>query len=553
MKLTPDLSTPRKLLALPKGRLVRALSIRTRVALLVVACVLPAWLAAGYFTFETYLQNRARLENLSQTAAKRLMLVVERELAGISSGLLALGTSPSIDHRDLAAFDAQARQVRTQLRGLNILLIDRDGQQLINTSRALGQTLPKEPHSALMLNVLQTKRPSITSMFYGPVLKKYLVAMVVPVLRNNTVDAFLSMSMDAANLSEVLDIASTPAGWHVSVYDANGKLIADTVQHDLSLEHNAPGVLMDALKTGREGGLRMSRGNGANVWMTYQTSSNYGWTATVAVSDDMLTTELWKTLWLQLTGAVGLLLAGLLLATWIGRGIADPIQALVAPALALGRGEPLSIPELNLTEAIAVGNALQATQSLLLQREHERDQARTDSLTDGLTGLSNRRRFDAAIDLEFARMRRCGEPLSLIMLDIDHFKHFNDALGHPAGDACLRQVGDLINTIVSRTTDLAARYGGEEFGIILPNTDLSGATELAQRIEDGINWLAIMHPASSVAPHVTVSQGVITVDSTAAQSALDVVKLADALLYQAKLQGRNQIVARNASISPGES
>ncbi|MFZ4540041.1 sensor domain-containing diguanylate cyclase [Propionivibrio sp.] len=404
-----------------------------------------------------------------------------------------------------------------------------------------------------MLNVLQTKRPSITSMFYGPVLKKYLVAMVVPVLRNNTVDAFLSMSMDAANLSEVLDIASTPAGWHVSVYDANGKLIADTVQHDLSLEHNAPGVLMDALKTGREGGLRMSRGNGANVWMTYQTSSNYGWTATVAVSDDMLTTELWKTLWLQLTGAVGLLLAGLLLATWIGRGIADPIQALVAPALALGRGEPLSIPELNLTEAIAVGNALQATQSLLLQREHERDQARTDSLTDGLTGLSNRRRFDAAIDLEFARMRRCGEPLSLIMLDIDHFKHFNDALGHPAGDACLRQVGDLINTIVSRTTDLAARYGGEEFGIILPNTDLSGATELAQRIEDGINWLAIMHPASSVAPHVTVSQGVITVDSTAAQSALDVVKLADALLYQAKLQGRNQIVARNASISPGES
>jgi diguanylate cyclase (GGDEF)-like protein len=267
----------------------------------------------------------------------------------------------------------------------------------------------------------------------------------------------------------------------------------------------------------------------------------------------MLTAELWKTLWLQLTGAVGLLLAGLLLATWIGRGIADPIQALVAPALALGRGEPLSIPELNLTEAIAVGNALQATQSLLLQREHERDQARTDSLTDGLTGLSNRRRFDAAIDLEFARMRRCGESLSLIMLDIDHFKHFNDALGHPAGDACLRQVGDLISTIVSRTTDLAARYGGEEFGIILPNTDLSGATELAQRIEDGINGLIIMHPASSVAPHVTVSQGVITVDSTAAQSALDVVKLADALLYQAKLQGRNQIVARNASISPGES
>jgi diguanylate cyclase (GGDEF)-like protein len=553
MKLTPDLSTPSKSLALPKGRLVRALSIRTRVALLVVACVLPAWLAAGYFTFETYLQNRARLENLSQTAAKRLMLVVERELAGISSGLQALGTSPSIDHRDLAAFDAQARQVRTQLGGLNILLIDRDGQQLINTARAFGQTLPKEPHSALMLNVLQTKRPSITNLFYGPVLKKYLVAMVVPVLRNNAVDAFLSMSMDAANLSEVLDIASIPAGWHVSVYDANGKLIADTVQHDLSLEHNAPGVLIDALKAGREGGLRMSRGNGANVWMTYQTSSNYGWTATVAVSDDMLTAELWKTLWLQLTGAVGLLLAGLLLATWIGRGIADPIQALVAPALALGRGEPLSIPELNLTEAIAVGNALQATQSLLLQREHERDQARTDSLTDGLTGLSNRRRFDAAIDLEFARMRRCGESLSLIMLDIDHFKHFNDALGHPAGDACLRQVGDLISTIVSRTTDLAARYGGEEFGIILPNTDLSGATELAQRIEDGINGLIIMHPASSVAPHVTVSQGVITVDSTAAQSALDVVKLADALLYQAKLQGRNQIVARNASISPGES
>lgn len=166
------------------------------------------------------------------------------------------------------------------------------------------------------------------------------------------------------------------------------------------------------------------------------------------------------------------------------------------------------------------------------------------SFSDALTHLANRRRFDELLEKEFLRLRRSGAPLSLIMLDIDFFKNFNDTYGHVAGDECLRKVGAQIDSLVSRASDLAARYGGEEFAIILPETDAQGAVALAEQIRTGIAGLDIPHVASSVAGHVTVSLGVVTAITTDMASGTDVVKLADAQLYLAKAEGRNRVVAR---------
>ena len=134
------------------------------------------------------------------------------------------------------------------------------------------------------------------------------------------------------------------------------------------------------------------------------------------------------------------------------------------------------------------------------------------STTDGLTDLPNRRRFDDFLSREWRRSMRDQSLLSLIFMDIDFFKEFNDHYGHLAGDDCLRQVASVLREVVHRPGDLAARYGGEEFACVLPDTDLSGAATLAYRIRDRMTDLNIPHFFSSVADRLTLSFGVATVD-----------------------------------------
>jgi len=163
------------------------------------------------------------------------------------------------------------------------------------------------------------------------------------------------------------------------------------------------------------------------------------------------------------------------------------------------------------------------------------------SITDGLTGIANRRHFDAVLTKEHARHARSGADLSLILLDIDLFKSFNDCYGHVNGDECLRQVAQVMADCVTRPADLVARYGGEEFACILPETDSSGAVAIAEKIRREILAQAIPHTGSSVADHVTASLGVATVQCTESGSVVDIVAQVDKQLYRAKSAGRNRV------------
>jgi diguanylate cyclase (GGDEF)-like protein/PAS domain S-box-containing protein len=183
---------------------------------------------------------------------------------------------------------------------------------------------------------------------------------------------------------------------------------------------------------------------------------------------------------------------------------------------------------------------------LVQQLEIEKNTAQLNSITDSLTGLANRRYFDEALSTEFYRLKRSGSTLSLIILDVDYFKRFNDSYGHIAGDNCLRQIGTTLKTIVGRAPDIVARYGGEEFVVILPETKDNGAETLAERIRKTVEELAIPHSASDTAEHVTVSLGVVTVYTTKLALPQQVVALADEALYCAKERGRNRVaVATN--------
>lgn len=160
---------------------------------------------------------------------------------------------------------------------------------------------------------------------------------------------------------------------------------------------------------------------------------------------------------------------------------------------------------------------------------------------DGLTGIPNRRRFDDALQREWSRCQRAGKPLSLIVADVDHFKKYNDTLGHAAGDEVLQEVASILRQCARRPGDLAARYGGEEFVLLLPETNTADAQILAEDLRSKIQTRALPHPASPIADSITLSIGGASVLPTVGPPDPQFFTSADAALYTAKNSGRNRV------------
>jgi diguanylate cyclase (GGDEF)-like protein/PAS domain S-box-containing protein len=162
------------------------------------------------------------------------------------------------------------------------------------------------------------------------------------------------------------------------------------------------------------------------------------------------------------------------------------------------------------------------------------------AVADPLTGLANRRRFDEYLRVEWQRAIRDENPLALLMVDVDHFKLYNDTYGHLQGDACLKQIADSALDVVSRSGDLVARYGGEEFAILLPGTGHEGAMKVAAEVCQALRSRQLPHGAN---PHgiVTISVGCATMVPRMHQEPASLIDIADRALYTAKLQGRNRI------------
>lgn len=167
--------------------------------------------------------------------------------------------------------------------------------------------------------------------------------------------------------------------------------------------------------------------------------------------------------------------------------------------------------------------------------------------TDALTGIANRRVFQAQLASEWARAGREGRTLSLLMIDVDDFKAYNDALGHQTGDACLRRVAQVVAAHAARAGDVAARYGGEEFAVLLTGIGAEGTLAVAERVRAAVAGLGITHPASPAAPVVTISVGFASARPVPGALAATLVAAADAALYEAKRSGRNRVVAAAAA------
>ncbi|HXI43404.1 MAG TPA: diguanylate cyclase [Bryobacteraceae bacterium] len=209
----------------------------------------------------------------------------------------------------------------------------------------------------------------------------------------------------------------------------------------------------------------------------------------------------------------------------------DPVEVAARVGAVLRSKEEVDRRIAHEHELLAAARKLQAANQQLLRL----------SVVDALTGIANRRSFDQTLDRVWRSASRHQREVALIMIDIDFFKSYNDSLGHPAGDDCLRRVAKELTDALKRPDDFLARYGGEEFVVILPQTDLAGVSVVAERLRGSMEALDIRHPASTIANHVTISQGVASILPTREAARFTLISMADEALYGAKKSGRNRV------------
>lgn len=211
--------------------------------------------------------------------------------------------------------------------------------------------------------------------------------------------------------------------------------------------------------------------------------------------------------------------------------------------LALGGRDFISKPvRPEIVRARVKSQIIQLMQKKELKRMHQ--QLLELSNTDGLTNISNRRRFDDFLLQEWSRSIRSATPLGLVMLDIDHFKLYNDHYGHAVGDRALKQVAGTLAQQIRRPPDIVARYGGEEFVCVLPDTDLEGVDTVCNSLLNAINELAIPHQTSPIADTITVSIGATSTTPQQGDGAEALISRADTLLYESKVAGRNRLTVQ---------
>lgn len=177
-----------------------------------------------------------------------------------------------------------------------------------------------------------------------------------------------------------------------------------------------------------------------------------------------------------------------------------------------------------------------------LQSVHHRHLLENLAMIDSLTEIANRRRYNEALENEWRRCARSNSPLSLAIIDVDHFKAYNDRLGHAAGDVVLRSIATTLTGFMRRPGDLAARYGGEEFVLLLPQVDAEAAARIGNEIRTAVETMHLPHPDSPVSPYVTISLGGMTATPRDGQVDPQFFLKADAALYEAKAAGRNRVI-----------
>jgi len=380
--------------------------------------VIPAAVAAVLLIAYSYDRQRAIIEQRTLEIARALVQAVDRELARDQAALMVLATSPYLTSGDLAAFHRQAQEAIRDLPADSLVLSDASGQQLVNTLRPFGEPLPLRGNLAQLRRLFETGQPAISDLYVGQVMRRPIIALDVPVRRGDRVAFALAMGVFPERLGEILARQKIPPDWVVSIFDSRGAIVARTRAAELFVGQIGAPALVQRMTQVAEGRLETETLEGIPVVAVFSRSAVSQWSVAIGIPSSSLASALWTPISWIIAGAVVLLLSGIAMAQRVGSRIAGSIRGLIPPAAALGRGDPVAVPPLNLQEADEVGRELVNAS----ERLHDREKTLAIVSHDLRNPLSGMMMGAATIERLAARLPG-GEPIRALAAshaDITH-------------------------------------------------------------------------------------------------------------------------------------
>jgi diguanylate cyclase (GGDEF)-like protein len=536
-------------------KLKKLLGIRARLAFLALILVAPLMFervrslennrakqvaaAAQEFTQLTQQSANAQREVISSVEAiLKSAAYIRASAGGVGRSCLILRASLTVD--------------LPWIKSLSI--VGKDGRVQCSTLPALvGVDISDRPYFRKML---ETRRFVLSDYLFGRASRQPTIVAAYPVSAiDRDEDAFIIATVNLDWMSLIMGNLSGRSGVSAVLVDGGGTILAapadqaSMVGHHLDSVAMLSGISERALDSSQAtGSVAFVAPDGTKRVVSYALIPGTQSRLIVSIDEDKVSVAInrdIRTAYLQL----GFVCLFVLLGALVGaeKLIIQPIEMMAQMARRFGQGDwsvraaRRRVP----AEFVPLARALNAMAAQLAERERELV-ATNDRLTvmasiDMLSGLANRRGFQGRLDFEWLRAMQHGSELSLLMIDVDHFKLFNDTYGHPEGDACLTRIGATLAEVAAETIGFAGRYGGEEFCLLLPNIDVGRALAIGETVRAAIQGLTIPH-STSAHETVTVSIGVACATPNDTLRPGDLIEAADAALYAAKHRGRNTVI-----------
>jgi diguanylate cyclase (GGDEF)-like protein len=538
-----------------RAKLKQVLGIRARLALLAVILVAPLMLERIRSLEDTRVKQIAQATTEFTTVARH-SADAQRE---VISSVETILKSEAFIRASVGGISKSCDVLRASLPGnlpwiRTLLIAGQDGRIQCSTNNMyVGLDLSDRPY---FQQAQTTGRFVLSDFLLSKPSQSPTVMAVYPVSALSGVpDAVVLATVNLDWMSKVMSNLGGRAGISAVLVDSAGTVLAAPAD-----QHSAVGRPLDnlplmsaiadlALRSDQdEGSLSFTAADGSRRAVSYIRIAGTNARLIASIDEDKVSAAVSRdirTAYLQLGFVCVFVLLGALIAA--EKLVINPIEMLSDMAKRFGEGDRSAraarsrLP----SEFVPLARAFNAMAAQLGQRERELI-ASNDRLTvmasiDMLSGLANRRGFQSRLDFEWMRAQQYDSDLSLLMIDVDHFKLFNDTYGHLEGDACLTRIGEALSDIAADSMGFAARYGGEEFCLLLPNTEIVRAADIGEQVRRAVLRLCLPH-ITSVHMIVTVSIGVATARPNESLRPGDLIEAADAALYAAKHAGRNMVV-----------
>jgi diguanylate cyclase len=529
-----------------------SLSLKTKITATVLLLFLASiWVLTFFISMRMEADMTAQIEaqqlSTASYIANSIDSQVKMRLAYLTS-MAELITPDLVANPDKLKDLVRDKIVMPHIFQVGCSVISKEGRVIADYPRLPGRTGVIVSDREYFRDVIATGEPAIGKPQRGRITKKPVIAFAVPVLDHSgkliAVLAGYTLLSDPTLLGTIEDSLSVRNPSVILVISLKYRIFITSNNPELIMARAPePGVnvLLDRFMAGYEGSGVTVTSRGIEVFAAAKRIPSTDWLVRIGLPTELAFAPINRMKMWVYSIALGLSFLSSLLVWFVIRKTLRPLDeaSKLIEDITEQRAPSMNIPVVYDDE---VGKLIISFNKHLDYRRQAEAKLHELSVTDGLTGLANRRSFDQSLDEEWRRALRNGYQISLMMIDVDYFKLYNDAYGHLMGDECLVRIADILKPFVRRAGDIAARFGGEEFAVVLSMADRQMSVDFAEMIRRDVEALKIPHEKSEVNDYVTVSIGVVSVMLRMDMSQNGLVNTADKALYQAKKEGRNRVV-----------